>query len=182
MEKKRVFTAIAVFFTATAALAAQTAGVNSSPSRPTLSFSTNLAYFAFSAFNSGGDNLFLLLPLEAEIGIGASFSIRPEAGLMLNRESGAPSASSTLIVNCGAAWYPQRNRPRGWYLAAAPGIGASFAAGQWLFLLSAEGGYQWLLGRGLLLGLGGGCRWVAMMDGSGSMPLPDLRLRVGWAF
>lgn len=163
-------------------LGAQSAEPSPADGAPSFSLSTNLAYFVFSAFMMNENSFFAVLPLEAEIGLTRSLALRPELGLLVYKEPEIASPSVTYVLDCGLAWYPQNQRPRAWYLAAGPGLGYVSDSGFWLFLLSAEGGYQWLLGKGLLLGAGAGIRYVIMMDGSGSMPLPDLRLRLGWAF
>lgn len=182
MMKSKTVTAAILFASAFAVLGAQPASPSAQDRDPSFSVSTNLAYFAFSAFMMNPNSFFAILPLEAELGLTRSLALRPEAGLLIYKEPAFASPSATYVLDCGLAWYPQNRRPRGWYLSAASGAGYASDSRTWLFLLSAEGGYQWILGKGLLLGAGAGGRLVMMMDGSGYMPLPDLRLRLGWAF
>ncbi len=144
--------------------------------------STNLAYLVFSAFTAGGGNYFLAVPIETEFGLSNRFAIRPEAGLLVWRDSGSTAPALALVLDCAFAWYPMATRPRGWYVAAGTGAGLAFDTDAWMILASAEGGYQWLPWKGLLLGFGLGGRLVLMADGSGYIPLPDVRLRLGWAF
>jgi len=120
--------------------------------------------------------------VETEIGLSDRFALRPEAGLLVWRDAGSEAPALALVLDCAFAWYPRSTRPRGWYVAAGAGAGLTFDTEAWMILASAEGGYQWLPWKGLLLGCGLGGRLVLMADGSGYIPLPDVRLRLGWAF
>jgi hypothetical protein len=144
--------------------------------------STNAAYFAISAFMIGPASSTILIPLEAQIALSDSIALNPAVGVIwvANRTSGAQSA--TFEAECGLAWRPEGKRLAGWYLCAGPGAAFSTDSKHFLVVANAEGGYQWILGKGLLLGAGAGGRVAFDLTGGGYIPLPDLKLRVGWAF
>lgn len=151
---------------------------SAAPRKPALVLDTNLAYLALGAISSRADNLFLILPLELRLPLNERFGLVPSLTFLYFGKGSGFSGGAMLVGECGLSFNPGAGGPRGWCLELAPGLAYAFDSRRAGLLLSGGGGYQWLLGKGLFLGLFAGARYVYM---EGSLFLPDLRLRLGFA-
>jgi hypothetical protein len=142
---------------------------------------TNLAYLALSALSINANSAMVVLPLDVQVALSEGLTLQPEAVLIHNwRSSGA--TWDTIVGQCGLAWHPEGLGLRGWYLGAGLGLAYATDSRSVLLLVNADGGYQWILGQGLFVGLGGGGRlMISLAPGGGYLPMPDLKLRLGWA-
>lgn len=147
-----------------------------------LAVATNAAYFAFSAFMIGPNAATVIVPIECQIALSDSIALHPAAGMIYVENRAAGTRAATLEAECGLAWHPEGRRLAGWYLCAGPGFALATDTSHFLAVANAEGGYQWIIGKGLLLGAGAGGRAAFDLTAGGFIPLPDLKLRVGWAF
>jgi len=143
--------------------------------------STNAAYLILSAATVRSTGAMLVLPLECQVALNRSLALHPAAVVIWNADFTGGSQSVTVEVECALTWRPEGRGLSGWYLGVGPGVAVAMDSNHVLVLANVDCGYQWILGKGLLLGLGGGGR--AIFDTSGGfLPMPDLKLRVGWVF
>jgi hypothetical protein len=143
--------------------------------------STNAAYLILSAVTVRTTGAMIVLPLECQIALNRSFALHPAVVAIWTANFSGGAQTVTVEAECAFAWRPEGKSLRGWYLSAGPGAALAMDSNHILVLANLDCGYQWLLGKGLLLGLGGGGR--AIFDTSGGFLLmPDLKLRIGYAF
>jgi len=135
---------------------------------------TNAAYLLLSAISLRPSSVFLILPLELQVALAPSLGLAPAALLIYNG-----GKQATLLLECGLAWRPWGGRLSGWYASVTPGAAYALDSNAWCLVASASVGYQWVFPAGLLLGLGGGWRYMA--TSGGSMSIPDLKLTLGWS-
>jgi hypothetical protein len=142
---------------------------------------TNLSYLALSALSINANSAMVAMPVDVQVALSDGLTLQPEAIYIHNwRRSG--QASGTIVGQCGLAWHPEGLGLKGWYLGAGLGLAYATDSRSFLLLVNADGGYQWILGQGLFLGLGGGGRLMfSLAPGGGYLPMPDLKLRLGWA-
>lgn len=140
---------------------------------------TNLAYLGLSAISTNGSNIFLVIPLEAQVRISAMFSINPALTFLYFGNSTNQYSGSLILGECGIGYHSGKDTMCGWSAGISPGLTYAFDSKLFGFVLSGEVGYQWVLGKGLLLGLAGGGKYIWM---DGDMVIPDLKLRIGYAF
>lgn len=140
---------------------------------------TNLAYLGLSAFSTNGSNMFLVIPLEAQVMISDRISVNPSLTFLYFGNSGGISDGSMLLGECGIGYHSGREVLCGWSAGISPGLAYAFDSKLFAFVLSGELGYQWILGKGLFLGLSGGGKYIWM---NGNLVIPDLKLRIGYAF
>jgi len=148
------------------------------PRRPRLIVDTNLAYLALSALSTNADNLFLILPLEAQLPMNARFGLIPSLTFIYFGKAGSLSGGAMLLGECGISYRPEALGSCGWCFELSPGIAYAFDSRLAGLVVSGGIGYQWLLGKGLFLGLSGGGKYIYM---EGTLLMPDLKLRLGLA-
>ena len=146
---------------------------------PKVALGTNLAYWGLSAISTNGSNIFLVVPLEAQVMIGGTLSVNPGLTFLYYSNSTNKYGGSLILGECGVGYHFGKRSLSGWSLGLSPGLAYSFDSKLFGFVLSAEAGYQWIVGRGLFLGLSSGGKYIWM---DGSMIMPDLKLRIGYAF
>ncbi len=146
---------------------------------PKVALGTNLAYWGLSAISTNGSNIFLVVPLEAQVMIGGTLSVNPGLTFLYYGNSTNKYGGSLILGECGVGYHFGKRSLSGWSLGLSPGLAYSFDSKLFGFVLSAEAGYQWIVGRGLFLGLSSGGKYIWM---DGSMIMPDLKLRIGYAF
>lgn len=139
---------------------------------------TNLAYLTLGALSSGPGNLFLILPLEARLPMEGRLGLVPSLTFLYFGKGPGLLGGAMLLGECGISWSLGASGPSGWSLELSPGVAYALDSRLAGLLLSGGGGYQWLLGKGLFVGLFAGARYVYM---EGSLFLPDLKLRLGFA-
>ena len=148
------------------------------PGKTRVVVDTNLAYLALGALSSGADNLFLVLPLELRLPMDERLVLVPSLTFLYFGKGSGLSGGAMFLGECGISWNPGASGPRGWSIEVSPGLAYAFDSRLAGLLLSGGGGYHWLLEKGLFLGLFAGARYVYM---EGSLFLPDLKLRLGFA-
>jgi hypothetical protein len=148
------------------------------PKKPKMVVDTNLAYMALGALSTSADNLFLILPLELRLPTAAGFGLVPSLTFLYFGKGSGLSGGAMLLGECGVSWYPEAWGSSGWCFELSPGIAYAFDSRHAGLVVSGAVGYQWLLVKGLFLGLAAGARYVYM---EGSLFLPDLKLRLGFA-
>jgi len=140
--------------------------------------STNLAYLTLSAISTKPTNTFLVLPLESQISLCPRLSVNPALTFLYYHNVADLAPGAMLLGECGIGFHPGLRGLQGWSIALAPGFAYSIDSHLVGIVVSAEAGFQWILGRGLFLGLLGGGRFVHM---DGTLVMPDLKFRLGWA-
>jgi hypothetical protein len=160
MKTRALAIAIALGLLATGAQAAE----------PSFAIASNAAYLGLSAISTNANNVFLVVPLETQIKLSDYLSLNPSLTFVYY-------GSTLLLGECALAFHPEGRGLSGWNLALSPGLAYAFDSRLVGLVVSAEGGYQWVLGRGLLLGLGGGAKFIWI---NGQLWLPDLKLRLGY--
>lgn len=148
----------------------------------TLAFSTNLTYLAFTAITISPTRATIIFPVECQIALSDTLALHPSMGTIWSANFSGGAQSALFEVECNVAWRPEGRRLAGWYLCAGPGVAISNSSTHLIVVANAECGYQWILGKGILLGIGGGGRIVIDATAAEYDPLPDLKLRLGWAF
>jgi hypothetical protein len=66
---------------------------------------------------------------------------------------------------------------QGWVIGLTPGVFYSFDSRLAGFSASIKSGYQWVLEKGLVLGVMLGGRYIYL---DGTLVIPDLALNLGW--
>jgi hypothetical protein len=146
---------------------------------PKVALGTNLAYWGLSAISTNGSNIFLVVPLEAQVMIGGALSVNPGLTFLYYGNSTNKYGGALILGECGLGYHFGKKGLSGWSAALSPGLAYSFDSKLFGFVLSAEAGYQWIVGEGLFLGLSGGGKYIWM---DGYMVMPDLKLRIGYVF
>jgi hypothetical protein len=140
---------------------------------------TNLAYLTLSAVSTNSNNIFLIVPLEAQIMVGNRISVNPSLTFLYFGNPQNNYDGALILGECGVGYHSEKENLYGWSAGISPGLAYAFDAKLFGFVLSAEAGYQWALGNGLLLGVSGGGKYIWM---DGDMVIPDLKLRIGYTF
>lgn len=149
---------------------------------PRYTLATNAAYLAINLDALNSSSPMLAFPLEGQIAINRAFALHPSI-LVINSVFGLRGRGSLVVAECGFAWRPKETVLRDWYLSAGPGIAVSSDSLNMLAIIAMDGGYQWIFDKGFFLGIGGGARCIFMLgDQFCFMPLPDLKIRLGWTF
>ena len=146
--------------------------------KPRLIIDTNLAYLSLGALSTNADNLFLIVPLEAQLPINAWLSLLPSLTFISFGKASRLSGGAMLLGECGISYHPEALGSSGWCFELSPGIAYAFDSRLAGLVVSGEGGYQWLLGKSLFLGLSGGGKYIYL---DGTLLMPDLKLRLGFA-
>lgn len=149
------------------------------PFSPSIVLTTNAAYLGLSAISINGSNTLLILPMEAQVAVHRSFSINPSLTFLYFNNTNYSNNGFLILTECGIGYHPEGEKLNGWSLGLSPGIAYAFDAKLAGFVVSVEAGYQKIFGRGFVLGISGGGKYIWM---DGDMVIPDLKLRIGYAF
>jgi hypothetical protein len=171
--KKSILVLLIMSFVATGLFAEDAAH------HPKVALGTNLAYWGLSAISTNSSSIFLVVPLEAQVMIGEALSLNPGLTFLYYGNSTNKYGGSLILGECGVGYHFGKRSLSGWSVALSPGLAYSFDSKLFGLVLSGEAGYQWTIGRGLFLGLSGGGKYIWM---DGYMIMPDLKLRIGYAF
>ncbi len=140
------------------------------------SIETNLAYIALGAFSSTGGNVFIVAPLYSQLRVLGRFSVDLAAAYIYNSRPTLETPSSMILAEAGASYHPSGSI-RGWTFGLLPGLTYSFDSRIAGFSISANCGYKWVIGNGLILGALTGARYVWI---DGYIVLPDLAISLGY--
>jgi len=137
---------------------------------------TNVAYLALSALSTSPKNTFLVLPLKSQIMVTEKISIDPSLLFVYNKNAANEEENFMVLFELGASFH-FNDGLEGWTMGLSPGVFYAFDSRLVGFAAAIKGGYQWVLGKGLVLGLMLGGRYIYI---DGTLVLPDLALDLGW--
>ncbi len=129
-----------------------------------------------SALSTSPKNIFLVLPVKSQILVAKNFSIDPSLLFIYNKNAANNEENLMALFELGASLHFGGGL-KGWTIGLAPGVFYSFDAKLTGFAAAVKGGYQWVLGKGLVLGVVLGGRYIHM---DGTLIIPDLALDLGW--
>jgi len=137
---------------------------------------TNTAYLALSALSTNPKNIFLVVPIKSQILVTENISVDPSLLFIYNKSATYSEENLMFLVELGASFH-FGGRLKGWNIVVSPGVLYSFSAQMTGFAAAISGGYQWILNKGLVLGVMLGGRYIYV---DGTLIIPDLALNVGW--
>lgn len=140
------------------------------------SIETNLAYIALGAVSCTGGNVFIVAPLYSQLRVFGRFSVDLASAYIYNSHPTLATPSSMILAEAGASYHPS-GAIRGWTFGLLPGVTYSFDSRIAGFSISANCGYKWVIGNGLILGALTGARYVWI---DGYIVLPDLAISLGY--
>ena len=142
-------------------------------------FSTNLAYIGFSALSLSEGGTLIILPIENQTRFSKHFSINSSITSLYYGTKSTQNIGMMILGECGVGYHTNENGLAGWSFSLLPGLAFAFDTMKFAFSISGETGYQWILNNGLFLGLSVGGKNIWM---DGNLLIPDLKLRIGYAF
>lgn len=142
-------------------------------------FSTNLAYISLSALSLSEGGKLIIVPIENQTYFSKHFSINSAITSLYFGTTASSTSGMMILGECGIGYHIQADGLTGWCFSLMPGLVLTFDTMKLAFSLSGEAGYQWVFNDGIFLGLGVGGKSIWM---DGNLLIPDLKLRIGYAF
>ena len=137
---------------------------------------SNLSYLLLSALSTNESNVLLVLPLYSQIACTPLVGMDVSLVFIFNENEKTTEDNAMLLMEAGVSIHPNRSL-HGWTIGVLPGLIYSFDSRTAGFSVLVNGGYQWVLGNGLVLGALVGGRYVRI---DGYMVIPDIALNIGW--